>query len=90
MAGFFFLIPLGYLGYQSLESGTYGNFEFTWQFSNFTNAFTDYREQLFRSFLFAGVSTTARSCSPTTRVLDRVQGRAWRNLFLLFIVAPSS
>jgi spermidine/putrescine transport system permease protein len=53
--GFFFLIPLGYLGYQSLESGTYGNFEFTWEFSNFTNAFTDYREQLFRSFLYAGV-----------------------------------
>ena len=57
--GFFFLIPLGYLGYQSLESGTYGNFEFTWEFSNFTNAFTDYREQLLRSFLYAGVSTTA-------------------------------
>jgi spermidine/putrescine transport system permease protein len=28
----FFVIPLGFLGYQSLQSGLFPNFEFTWQF----------------------------------------------------------
>ena len=55
----FFLVPLVFLGYQSLESGSYGNFQFTWEFSNFTNAFSDYREQLVRSFFYAGLATVA-------------------------------
>ena len=47
----FFLVPLVYLGYQSLQSGIYPGFEFTWEFSNFTEAFSDYRAQLGRSVL---------------------------------------
>jgi len=87
--GFFFLIPLGYLGYQSLQSGTYGNFEFTWEFSNFTNAFTDYREQLLRSFLYAGIATTAALLLAYPMVYwIAFKAGPWRNLFLLFIVAP--
>jgi spermidine/putrescine transport system permease protein len=85
----FFLIPLGFLGYQSLESGTYGNYEFTWEFSNFTDAFSDYREQLLRSFLYAGVATTA-SLVLAFPLVYWIAFRAgpWRNLFLLCIVAP--
>ncbi len=85
----FFLIPLGFLGYQSLQSGSYGNFEFTWEFSNFTNAFSDYREQLFRSFLYAGIATVA--CLVLAYPLVywiAFRAGPWRNLFLLFIVAP--
>ena len=85
----FFLIPLVFLGYQSLESGSYGNFQFTWEFSNFTNAFTDYREQLTRSFVYAGLATIA-SLLLAYPLVYWIAFRAgpWRNLFLLFIVAP--
>ena len=85
----FFLIPLGFLGYQSLESGTYGNYAFTWEFSNFTAAFGDYREQLFRSFLYAGVATTAALLLAFPLVYwVAFRAGPWKNLFLLFIVAP--
>jgi len=85
----FFLIPLAFLGYQSLESGSYGNYEFTWEFSNFTDAFSDYREQLFRSFLYAGVATIASLVLAFPLVYwIAFKAGPWRNLFLLFIVAP--
>ena len=41
----FFLIPLGFLGYESLQSGLFPNFEFTWEFSNFSDGIRDYHEQ---------------------------------------------
>jgi spermidine/putrescine transport system permease protein len=87
--GLFFLIPLGFLGYQSLESGIYPNFEFTWEFSNFTAAFSDYKDQFFRSFLYAGIATVAclLLAYPLVYWVAFRAGR-WRNLFLLLIVAP--
>ena len=85
----FFLIPLAFLGYQSLQSGTFPNYEFTWEFSNFTSAISDYREQLFRSFLYAGIATII-SLVLAYPLVYWIAFRAgpWRNLFLLFIVAP--
>jgi spermidine/putrescine transport system permease protein len=85
----FFLVPLGFLGYQSLQSGTFPNFEFTWEFSNFSEAVGDYRTQLFRSFLYAGIATTV--CLLLAYPLAywiAFRAGPWRNLFLLFIVAP--
>jgi spermidine/putrescine transport system permease protein len=38
----FFVIPMVFLGYQSLQSGLFPHFEFTWEFSNFSNAVSDY------------------------------------------------
>jgi spermidine/putrescine transport system permease protein len=85
----FFVIPLVFLGYQSLQSGSYGNFEFTWEFSNFTDAFSDYNEQLFRSFLYAGIATVAALLLAYPLVYwIAFRAGPWRNLFLLFIVAP--
>jgi len=85
----FFLVPLVFLGYQSLESGSYGNFQFTWEFSNFTNAFSDYREQLVRSFFYAGLATVASLLLAYPLVYwIAFRSGPWRNLFLLFIVAP--
>src|SRR6266487_6739602 len=71
--GIFFLVPMGFLGYQSLQSGIFPDFRFTWEFSNFSTALTDYHQQLIRSFVYAGIAFRAGP---------------WRNLFLLFIVAP--
>ena len=87
--GIFFLVPLGFLGYQSLQSGIYPNFEFTWEFSNFTEAFSDYRTQLGRSFLYAGLATTAALllAYPLVYWIAFRAGK-WRNFFLLLIVAP--
>jgi spermidine/putrescine transport system permease protein len=87
--GIFFLIPLGYLGYQSLQSGLFPSFEFTWEFSNFSRAISDYHEQLTRSFVYAGIATAAclLLAYPLVYWIAFRAGR-WRNLFLLFIVAP--
>ena len=85
----FFLIPLTFLGYQSLQSGVFPNFEFTWEFSNFTDAFSEYRTQLGRSFLYAGIATVV-SLLLAYPLAYWIAFRAgpWRNVFLLFIVAP--
>jgi ABC-type spermidine/putrescine transport system, permease component I len=85
----FFLVPLGFLGYQSLQSGLFPNFEFTWQFSNFSDGIRDYHEQLVRSFMYAGIATVA--CIVLAYPLAywiAFRAGPWRNLFLLFIVAP--
>jgi len=85
----FFLIPLAFLGYQSLQSGTFPNYEFTWEFSNFTDAISDYREQLFRSFLYAGIATVVSLLLAYPLVYwIAFRSGPWRNLFLLFIIAP--
>jgi spermidine/putrescine transport system permease protein len=85
----FFLIPLVFLGYESLQSGLFPNFEFTWQFSNFSDGIRDYHQQLVRSFLYAGIATVA--CLVLAYPLVywiAFRAGAWRNLFLLSIVAP--
>ena len=86
---FFFLVPLVFLGYQSLQSGIFPTYDFTWEFSNFTEAISDYREQIFRSFLYAGIATVV-SLVLAYPLVYWIAFRAgpWRNLFLLFIVAP--
>jgi spermidine/putrescine transport system permease protein len=85
----FFLVPLAFLGYQSLQSGIYPNLEFTWEFSNFTEAFADYRTQLGRSFLYAALATTAALLLAYPLVYwIAFRAGAWRNFFLLLIVAP--
>lgn len=85
----FFLVPLAFLAYQSLQSGIYPSFEFTWEFSNFTEAFADYREQFVRSFVYAGIATVV--CLVLAYPLAywiAFRAGPWRNLFLLVIVAP--
>jgi len=87
--GVFFLVPLGFLGYESLQSGIYPTFEFTWEFSNFTNAISDYHEQLVRSFVYAGIATLVSLLLAYPLVYwIAFKAGPWRNLFLLFIIAP--
>jgi spermidine/putrescine transport system permease protein len=85
----FFVVPLGFLGYQSLQSGVFPNLEFTWAFSNYPDAISDYREQFLRSFLYAGLATTACLLLAYPLVYwIAFRSGPWRNLFLLFIIAP--
>src|SRR5438094_5874842 len=85
----FFLVPMGFLGYQSLESGLFPHFHFTWEFSNFSSALSGYHTQLIRSFVYAGIATVA--CLVLAYPLVywiAFRAGPWRNLFLLIIVAP--
>jgi spermidine/putrescine transport system permease protein len=85
----FFLIPLGFLGYQSLQSGIFPDFKFTWEFANYSDAISSYHEHLIRSFVYAGIATVA--CLLLAYPLAywiAFRAGPWRNLFLLVIVAP--
>ena len=87
--GIFFLVPLAFLGYESLQSGLFPDFRFTWEFSNFSNGVRDYHEQIVRSFMYAGIATVACLLLAYPLVYwIAFRAGPWRNLFLLVIVAP--
>jgi spermidine/putrescine transport system permease protein len=86
----FFLVPLGFLAYQSLEGGSFARgYEFDWAFSNYWDAVSTYDAQLVRSFVYAGLATVAALLIsyPLVYWIAFRAGR-WKNLFLLAIVAP--
>jgi spermidine/putrescine transport system permease protein len=86
----FFLVPLGFLAYQSLESGNIDfGYAFTWSWANFGIAFTDYRPQFVRSIEYAGIATLlALVFSYPVAYWIAFRGGRWKNLLLLMIVAP--
>ena len=86
----FFLIPLGFLGYQSLESGSFEQgYSFTWEFSNYWDALSGYDEQLIRSFVYSGIATVAALLISYPLVYwIAFRGGRWKNLLLLAIIAP--
>jgi spermidine/putrescine transport system permease protein len=78
-----------YLGHESLQSGLFPDFRFTWEFSNYWDALSGYHVQLVRSFVYAGIATLV--CLVLAYPLAywiAFRAGPWRNLFLLFIVAP--
>ena len=86
----FFLVPLGFLAYQSLESGTFeSGYTFDWAFSNYWDALSTYHVQFVRSFVYAGIATLIALLVsyPLVYWIAFRAGR-WKNLFLLLIVAP--
>jgi spermidine/putrescine transport system permease protein len=88
--GVFFVVPLGFLGYQSLQSGSFLNgYSFTWSFSNYSDALSEYSTQFIRSFLYAGIATVLCLLIAYPLVYwIAFRGGRWKNLFLVFIVAP--
>jgi spermidine/putrescine transport system permease protein len=89
--GIFFLAPLGFLGYQSLEQGdAFGlGYQFTWAWHNFWDAISTYDRQLIRSFEYAGIATVlALGVSYPLAYWIAFRGGRWKNLLLLFIIAP--
>ena len=86
----FFLVPLGFLGYQSLQSGSFEEgYTFDWAFSNYWDAISGYQEQLVRSFFYSGLATVAALLISYPLVYwIAFHGGRWKNLLLLFIVAP--
>ena len=86
----FFLVPLGFLAYQSLESGSIDfGYAFDWSWGNYWDAIDNYRPQLVRSFAYAGIATAlALVISYPVAYWIAFRGGRWKNLFLLAIVAP--
>jgi len=85
----FFLVPLGFLAYQSLQSGNIDfGYAFTWAWGNYGTAFTDYRSEFIRSIEYAGVATVlALALSYPVAYWIAFRGGRWKNLLLLMIVA---
>jgi spermidine/putrescine transport system permease protein len=86
----FFVVPLYYLGYTSLQEGTVQvGYTFTWAWDNYRQAFSTYQEQFFRSLWYAGVATIlALLISYPLTYWIAFRGGRWKNLLLLFIIAP--
>jgi spermidine/putrescine transport system permease protein len=87
--GIFFLVPMYYLGRTSLERGLFPLFTFEWAWSNFQDAFTLYHDQFVRSLEYAGIATLiALVISYPLAYWIAFRGGQWKNLFLLFVIAP--
>ncbi|HEY1564764.1 MAG TPA: ABC transporter permease [Gaiellaceae bacterium] len=86
----FFLVPLGFLAYQSLESGSIDfGYAFTWSWHNYSGAISGYGKQFKRSFAYAGIATViALLVSYPVAYWIAFRGGRWKNLLLLCIVAP--
>jgi spermidine/putrescine transport system permease protein len=86
----FFAVPLGFLVHQSLESGNFDvGYSFTWAWGNYWDAISGYSGHFIRSFEYAGIATVlALLFSYPLAYWIAFRGGRWKNLFLLFIVAP--
>jgi spermidine/putrescine transport system permease protein len=73
----------------SLESGVVGSLEFTWNWSNYSEALSLYDTQFVRSFEYAGAATLLALviAYPLAYAIAFKAGR-WRNLMLFAVVAP--
>ena len=86
----FFVVPLGFLAYQSLESGSFDfGYGFTWSWGNYWDAIQNYRGHFLRSLEYAGIATVlALLFGYPLAYWIAFRGGRWKNLLLLFIVAP--
>jgi spermidine/putrescine transport system permease protein len=86
----FFALPLGYMAFESLKTGTLdAGYTFNWELSNYTNAISDYSEQLLRSFEYAGLATLfALLIGYPLAYVIAFRGGKWRNALLLAVIVP--
>ncbi|MEO6496979.1 MAG: ABC transporter permease, partial [Solirubrobacteraceae bacterium] len=86
----FFLIPLANQAYVSLQSGNPElGYRFTWEFSVYSDAISEYREQIVRSLSYAGIATVLDLliAFPLAYFMAFKAGR-YKNLLLLLIIMP--
>jgi spermidine/putrescine transport system permease protein len=85
----FFVVPLYYMFKLSLESGVVGNLEFSWHWTNYSEALELYDSQFVRSFLYAGAATllSLLLAYPLAYTIAFKAGR-WRNVLLFAVIAP--
>lgn len=87
----FFVVPLGFLGHQSLEVQNPIDFSYTfkWAWHNYSDVIATYHTQLLRSFEYAGLATViALLISYPLAYWIAFRGGRWKNVLLLFIIGP--
>ncbi len=86
----FFLVPLGFLAYQSLETGTFDvGYSFDWAWGNYWDALDRYHPWILRSLLYAGLATLfALLISYPLAYWIAFRGGRWKNVLLVLIIAP--
>jgi spermidine/putrescine transport system permease protein len=87
----FFVVPMVFMARTSLEQGSAisGQFEFTWQFSNYADALTEFESQFVRSFVYAGVATLlALVIGYPLAYMIAFRAGKWRNALLFAVIAP--
>jgi spermidine/putrescine transport system permease protein len=86
----FFLVPTYYLANTSLQSGDlFSGYVFSWAWDNYSDAVTTYKAQFLRSLEYAGLATViAFVISYPLAYWIAFRGGRWKNLLLLFIIAP--
>jgi spermidine/putrescine transport system permease protein len=86
----FFLVPLGFLAHQSLESGSFDiGYAFSWAWGNYWDVLKQYHAWLIRSLVYAGLATLlALIISYPLAYWIAFRGGRWKNLLLVMIIAP--
>jgi spermidine/putrescine transport system permease protein len=86
----FFVAPLVIMALESLKTGTIDTgFTLTWEFSNYTDALSDYHEQFLRSFEYAGLATIlALLIGYPLAYVIAFRGGKYRNALLLAVIVP--
>ena len=88
----FFAIPFVTLIVTSLQvpGATAGSYVPGLDFANYAEAFSEYSEQFFRSFLYAGLATFFALCiAYPLAYFIAFKGGQWRGLLLVLVVAPT-
>ncbi len=87
----FFLVPVVFLVQASLSSkpSRFANLEFTWDFSNYSSAFSQYGDVFVRSFVYAGIATIAAILiGYPLAYWIATQGGRYKNLLIGLVVVP--
>ena len=86
----FFAVPLYYLAEISLKEGSIDTgYRLTWHFETYTDAISNYQDQLLRSFEYAGLSTLIALviAFPLAYVIA-FRGGKYKNALLLLVILP--
>ena len=86
----FFVVPMYFMGRLSLESGSLQTgFQFSWEWSNYSDALTQFDQQFVRSFIYAGIATLlALLIAYPLAYMIAFRGGRWKNVLLFAVVAP--
>jgi spermidine/putrescine transport system permease protein len=85
----FFVVPMYFMARLSLESGIFPEFQFDWNFSNYSDALSAYDTQFLRAFEYSAAATIIGLviAYPLAYAIAFRGGR-WKNAMLLAVIAP--
>jgi spermidine/putrescine transport system permease protein len=86
----FFVVPMYYMARLSLDSGTLEKgFQFSWQWSNYHDALSLYKDPFIRAFEYAGAATViALLIGYPLAYAIAFRGGRWKNAMLFTVIAP--